>query len=172
MLFDPAAPGAGAWIAVPLMLLRRLPALRRDGAVAFIGLAEQLAAAADPAARMSLRRAYVPASSLGRIAGGRATLPLCARAVPAPGCSERLRHLPRLDAGAVRFGFRGAQLTLADGRHGWVSSEHERTEDTLRVTVEGAVLDIPLHRFDLLVRDWSGPRAAPRVALQGCAKNS
>lgn len=171
LLFDPLAPCAGAWMALPLTLLRRLPALRRSGPLAFLGLVEQLAAA-DPVARMSLHLVYVPADSLGRLAEGSATLPLRARAHPAPGCSERLQHLPPLDAGVVRFGFPGTNLLLADGRQGWVTGQSEGKEEALQVMVEGTKLEIPLRHFMLRVRNWSRPLPGQEVALQGHAKNS
>ena len=157
---------------LPLTLLRRLPALRRSGPLAFLGLAEQLAVAADPAARMSLHLAYVPADSLGRIAEGDAILPLRARARPAPGCSERLQHLPPLDAGVVRFGFPGTNLLLADGHQGWVTGQSEGKEEALRVRVEGTELEIPLRHFMLRVRDWSRSLPGQEMALQRHAKNS
>lgn len=144
---------------LPLALLRRLPARQEGGGLAtFLGLAEQLATEAAPAARMGLRRAYVPAGSVGHAA---ATLPLRAVALPAPGCGRRLRHLPRLDAAVVRLGFPGICLTLADGRSGRVTGQREQLrEETLQVEAEGTALEIPLRHFGLPVRDWHSPAKA------------
>ncbi|WBV45553.1 hypothetical protein [Pseudoroseomonas cervicalis] len=167
VLLDPALPQEGAWVALPLALLRRLPAVRGDGPLAYLGLAEQLAGALPPAppARMTLSLAYVPARALPpRLCPGLASTALQLRQ---PGCIGRLLGLPPLDARAVRFGFRGARLTFRDGRCGEVVAVRERGGVALLVALGGplgprpgaAPLELPLHRFHQRVARWEGPSA-------------
>ncbi|WP_160000589.1 hypothetical protein [Roseomonas sp. 18066] len=164
LLFDPALPAAGAWLALPLALLRHLPAgadpVPDPGRLAYLSLAEQLAAPGEgPAPRMTLSRAYVPARRLPRLEGA---TPLQAVALRLPGCAARLLGLPRLNARVVRFGFPGARLVLADGRQGEVVATlpHRsagRSAAALRVALEDALLELPLHGFATRVRSFDGP---------------
>ncbi|MCQ4161700.1 hypothetical protein NON00_17435 [Roseomonas sp. GC11] len=164
VLTDPALPEAGAWVALPLAMLRRLPAVRQGGRVDYLGLPEQLAAQCQPPPRMTLSLAYVPAGALPATLGH----PLAAPAVTVnlPGCIRRLLALPPLEARVVRFGFLGARLTLLDGQEGQVvGTLHQGRPAALRIALGNAMgnamgdalLDLPLHAFAHRVRHWEGP---------------
>ncbi|MDQ1077546.1 hypothetical protein [Pseudoroseomonas cervicalis] len=167
VLLDPALPQEGAWVVLPLALLRRLPAAPRPGrgALAYLGLAEQLAGAAppQPRARMTLSLAYVPALALPEpLRQGMAAPALALRQ---PGCIARLLGLPPLDARAVRFGFQGARLRFHDGGEGEVVAVEERGGVALLVAEEpgaapgAARREVPLHGFARQVAGWEGPPA-------------
>ncbi|WP_040614435.1 hypothetical protein [Teichococcus cervicalis] len=163
LLLDPALPQEGAWVALPLTLLRRLPAVPGEGGLAYLGLAEQLAAAPPPApvARMGLSLAYIPARALPpRLRPERAPPSLQLRQ---PGCITRLLGLPPLDARAVRFGFQGARLDFRDGCAGEVVAVREAAGAALLVALDrtarpgAARLLLPLCGFHQRVAHWQGP---------------
>jgi hypothetical protein len=151
---------------MPLPLLRRLPALpapAASGSLAYLGLAEQLAAGGGNS-RMTLHRAYIPAIELCGLdqALQKLGLSLPAATLRLPGCMARLQRLPRLDAQVVRFGFSGARLVLADGRQGLVTGQQGKGgEGALQVTLDpqGAAEQvlIPLRHFVDRVCSWAGP---------------
>lgn len=165
VLLDPALPQEGAWVVLPLALLRRLPAAPEAGGLAYLGLAEQLAGAAPPGprARMTLSLAYVPALALPERLRQRMAAP--ALALRQPGCIARLLGLPPLDARAVRFGFQGARLRFHDGAEGEVVAVQERDGVALLVTEEAGAgpepdrREVPLHGFARQVAGWEGPAA-------------